>query len=41
MTFPGLIFLQEYIQQKSMTGGTQRNWEAMGTKISSLLRMSK
>lgn len=30
-TFP---FLQEYIQQKSMPGGTQRNWDSYGTRIS-------
>jgi selenide,water dikinase len=31
---PKFDFLQEYIQQKSMPGGTQRNWESYGHKIS-------
>ncbi len=29
-------FLDEYIQQKSLPGGTQRNWESYGHKISRL-----
>ncbi len=33
---PVFDFLDEYIQQKSMPGGTQRNWESYGSKISSL-----
>jgi len=33
---PKFDFLQEYIQQKSMPGGTQRNWESYGHKISSI-----
>jgi selenide,water dikinase len=33
---PKFEFLQEYIQQKSMPGGTQRNWESYGHKISSI-----
>ena len=33
---PCFEFLQEYIQQKSMPGGTQRNWESYGSKISSI-----
>ena len=31
---PKFDFLKEYIQQKSMPGGTQRNWESYGSKIS-------
>jgi len=31
---PVLNFLDAYIQQKSMPGGTQRNWESYGHKIS-------
>jgi selenide,water dikinase len=30
---PKFDFLSEYIQQKSMPGGTQRNWESYGHKI--------
>ncbi len=33
---PKFEFLQEYIQQKSMPGGTQRNWESYGHKISAI-----
>lgn len=33
---PKFDFLQEYIQQKSTPGGTQRNWDSYGTKISPL-----
>ncbi|MBS1506754.1 MAG: selenide, water dikinase SelD [Bacteroidetes bacterium] len=33
---PQFSFLQEYIQQKSMPGGTQRNWESYGHKISTV-----
>jgi selenide,water dikinase len=33
---PKFDFLQEYIQQKSMPGGTQRNWESYGHKISAI-----
>src|SRR5260370_1423438 len=33
---PKFDFLYEYIQQKSMPGGTQRNWESYGHKISSI-----
>jgi len=33
---PVLNFLDAYIQQKSMPGGTQRNWESYGHKISSI-----
>jgi selenide,water dikinase len=31
---PILDFLDAYIQQKSMPGGTQRNWESYGHKVS-------
>lgn len=31
---PVLDFLEAYIQQKSMPGGTQRNWESYGHKVS-------
>ncbi len=31
---PIFDFLESYIQQKSMPGGTQRNWESYGDKIS-------
>jgi len=33
---PKFDFLKEYIQQKSMPGGTQRNWESYGHKISTI-----
>jgi selenide,water dikinase len=33
---PKFDFLDTYIQQKSMPGGTQRNWESYGHKIGSL-----
>jgi len=33
---PKFDFLQEYIQQKSMPGGTQRNWESYGHKINEI-----
>ncbi|MEP2670060.1 MAG: selenide, water dikinase SelD [Cyclobacteriaceae bacterium] len=33
---PVLNFLDAYIQQKSMPGGTQRNWESYGHKISQI-----
>jgi selenide,water dikinase len=33
---PRFDFLKEYIQQKSMPGGTQRNWESYGHKISTI-----
>ena len=33
---PKFDFLETYIQQKSMPGGTQRNWESYGNKISSI-----
>jgi selenide,water dikinase len=31
---PKFEFLQEYIQQKSTPGGTQRNWDSYGSKVS-------
>lgn len=31
---PTLEFLDQYIQQKSMPGGTQRNWDSYGHKVS-------
>jgi selenide,water dikinase len=33
---PKFDFLESYIQQKSMPGGTQRNWESYGKKISAI-----
>lgn len=33
---PTFDFLESYIQQKSMPGGTQRNWESYGFKISAI-----
>ena len=33
---PRFDFLDIYIQQKSMPGGTQRNWDSYGKKISSI-----
>ncbi len=33
---PKFNFLETYIQQKSMPGGTQRNWDSYGKKISSI-----
>ncbi len=33
---PKFDFLDSYIQQKSMPGGTQRNWDSYGSKISPL-----
>jgi selenide,water dikinase len=33
---PKFDFLDTYIQQKSMPGGTQRNWDSYGTKISTI-----
>jgi len=33
---PKFDFLEAYIQQKSMPGGTQRNWESYGHKISTI-----
>jgi selenide,water dikinase len=33
---PCFEFLPEYIQQKSMPGGTTRNWESYGHKVSSI-----
>lgn len=33
---PRFDFLQEYLQQKSTPGGTQRNWDSYGYKISKI-----
>jgi selenide,water dikinase len=33
---PKFDFLDSYIQQKSMPGGTQRNWDSYGKKISAI-----
>ena len=38
---PRFDFLDEYIQQKSMPGGTQRNWESYGSKISAISEEQK
>jgi selenide,water dikinase len=38
---PKFDFLDLYIQQKSMPGGTQRNWESYGNKISSVTEQQK
>ncbi len=38
---PKFDFLDRYIQQKSMPGGTQRNWESYGHKISSVTEEQK
>jgi selenide, water dikinase len=33
---PRFDFLDEYIQQKSMPGGTTRNWDSYGSKVSTI-----
>ncbi len=38
---PMFDFLDEYIQQKSMPGGTLRNWESYGSKISPITEYQK
>ncbi len=38
---PRFDFLKEYIQQKSMPGGTQRNWQSYGHKISAISEEQK
>src|SRR5688500_20200287 len=38
---PMFDFLEEYIQQKSMPGGTLRNWESYGSKISFITEYQK
>ncbi|MBI3482168.1 MAG: selenide, water dikinase SelD [Bacteroidetes bacterium] len=38
---PRFDFLQEYIQQKSMPGGTHRNWESYGHKIGTITEEQK
>ena len=35
------FFLDEYLQQKSVPGGTQRNWDSYGSKIGSLTDFQK
>lgn len=38
---PRFTFLDEYLQQKSIPGGTLRNWDSYGSKISSLSEEQK
>jgi len=38
---PRFDFLDSYIRQKSVPGGTTRNWDSYGMKISSLTEMQK
>jgi selenide, water dikinase len=38
---PVFDFLENYIQQKSMPGGTTRNWESYGSKISNITDAQK
>jgi len=38
---PTFDFLDQYIQQKSMPGGTERNWDSYGSKISMLTENQK
>jgi selenide, water dikinase len=38
---PHFNFLDEYIQQKSMPGGTLRNWDSYGKKVSSISEEQK
>lgn len=38
---PRFDFLQEYIRQKSAPGGTQRNWDSYGMKISAISEEQK
>jgi selenide, water dikinase len=38
---PRFDFLEEYIQQKSMPGGTVRNWDSYGNKVSSITEEQK
>ena len=38
---PMFDFLEDYIQQKSMPGGTLRNWDSYGAKISSITEYQK
>ncbi len=40
-SIPRFDFLEEYIQQKSMPGGTHRNWESYGSKISVITEEQK
>ncbi|MBT1704601.1 selenide, water dikinase SelD [Chryseosolibacter indicus] len=38
---PQFDFLQNYISQKSIPGGTTRNWDSYGTKISAITEQQK
>lgn len=38
---PRFDFLDFYLQQKSIPGGTQRNWDSYGNKISSMSEMQR
>lgn len=38
---PRFEFLEEYLKQKSTPGGTQRNWDSYGSKISSVTEDQK
>jgi selenide, water dikinase len=38
---PRFDFLDEYVAQKSMPGGTQRNWESYGHKIEGVIEAQK
>lgn len=38
---PRFEFLDEYLQQKSIPGGTQRNWDSYGNKIGSVGEMQR
>jgi selenide,water dikinase len=38
---PKFDFLDEYLQQKSVPGGTQRNWDSYGSKIGELSDIQK
>lgn len=38
---PKFDFLDEYLEQKSIPGGTQRNWDSYGTKINLLSEKQK
>ncbi len=38
---PKFDFLDQYVAQKSMPGGTQRNWESYGRKISTVTDIQK
>ena len=38
---PRFTFLDEYIQQKSMPGGTTRNWDSYGKKVNTISEEQK